>query len=287
MATIISESSNRSAIALQPDDPRPVNDWPMIRIVLEIQHLSIVAIVFVCALAGLEDLGLFELGLESSGLASKSTVAGLATILATVLLTPYFMERFREHRFEPVDAAPDALVRHREDNRAALRKAEFSKVGNFRVRGLALPTHSMVFLGCQRMVIAELVMYGPNAAIELVSITESGRIIVTASVAAKRREPAERSLPGIVVTKAAEPSLEKLLDIHLKKAADAAEQTDSLLVELGEGDVIDVLNYYNRAHHQMQVTSGKRSDEVGPMTYGRFRFPLGIVSQPETCRQVI
>lgn len=287
METTIQESSARLETTSQPDDRRPVNDWPMIRIVLSIQQASIVGIVFVWSLAALEDFGVLQLGLETSVVPMFTTIAGFALILGTGLLTPIFMERYREHHFEPIDSAPRSLVQYRENSNDALREAGFGKVGTFRVRGLALPTHSIVFLGCQQMVIAEFVLLGPNQGIELVSITESGRVIVTASAAPKRGEPAERSLPGIVLTSAAEHSFEKLLAIHLRKTDEAAEEAGSLIAELVEDDVVDVLCYYNRAFHDMLVTCGTRSDEVGPMTYGRFRFPQGIVSPSEGRRRVI
>ena len=271
------ESSNRLEIESQSDDRRRVKNWPMVRILLHIRG-SVVGIFLVAWLfAEIEKLGL-NFGLTVGCVPFLTLFGGLSLALVAALMIPFLIKRYREQDFEPVESASFVLIRYRQKSDMALDEAGFRKVGTFRVKGVALPTRSEVYLGCQQRVIAAFLSTVGTRATEMVSITESGRVIVTRSEAAKEDEPSEESLPYIVVTTVANSSFEKMLAIHLSKSTETSEQADSSIAELTDGDVVDVLRYYSRAHHDMLVKRGLAHDQVGPMTYGRFRFPLGIVS---------
>ncbi|MCS7471533.1 hypothetical protein NZK35_33205 [Stieleria sp. ICT_E10.1] len=193
-------------------------------------------------------------------------------------LVPILLKRYREPHYQPADSGSFGLYHYRRGSERALDEAGFRMVGTFRVLGEPFANRCEIHLGCRQTVIAVLRSMDCTKTTEFFTITESGRIIMTRSDASGDDKPAVDALPTILVTSMSESPFEAMLATHLQMANEAAEEADSLIVELNDSDVVDVLRYANRAHHNMRVHRGLARGPVGPMTYGRFRFPLGIVS---------
>nr|WP_143547613.1 hypothetical protein [Rhodopirellula sp. SM50] len=193
-------------------------------------------------------------------------------------LVPILLKRYREPHYQPADSGSFGLYHYRRGSQRALDEAGFRMVGTFRVLGEPFANRCEIHLGCRQTVIAVLRSMDCTKTTELLTITESGRVILTRSDASHDDEPDVDALPSFVVTTMAESPFEEMLAVHLRQSTEASEEADSLIVELNQSDVVDVLRYANRAHHNLRVERGVARGAVGPMTYGRFRFPLGIVS---------
>ena len=265
------ESLNRSEIASQPDDPRRVTAWPLVRI-FSVAQKSLSAIFFFSLFI---DEFLKLGGLASVHLSFYTFWTGLTVALVAWPLVPILNKRYREHYFQSVDAGAVYFYRRASDK--ALDEAGFRLVRGFRILGEPLFNRREVHLGCRQTVIASFRIMDCTTTTEFISITESGRVIVTCSDASRAGEPTVDALPSIVFTTVPESEFEEMLAIHLRTSTEASEEVDSLIAELNEDDLVDVLRYSHRARHNMQVKLGRARDRVGPMTYGRFRFPLGIV----------
>ncbi|QDV44720.1 hypothetical protein Enr13x_45890 [Stieleria neptunia] len=264
------ESPDRSEIASQPDDPRRVTAWPMVRILVVARKICggtffVVLFIDEC----------FKLGDVSVQLTPYAFWMGLVVAAVAWPLVPFLLKRYREPHFVTADSGSIYFYRRRSDD--ALDEAGFRITRGFRVLGEPFANRCEIHLGCRQMVIALFRIMDCTRTTELLTITESGRVILTRSDASHEDEPDVDALPSIVVTTIAESPFEEMLAVHLRTATEASEEADSVIVELNENDLVDVLRYANRAHHNMKVKRGAARGLVGPMTYGRFRFPLGIV----------
>lgn len=277
MSQLESLPTAASDLAAEPDDRREANAWPTIRVLFAIRNAILLLALVVWLASWLIDFAVVKLNLSPSQIRSWAGYgsAGLVFGLQPLLLA--YAERYREETYEPLFSVKNALLRFREAYDGLLAESKFARIGAYVVKGSPFSTQAELFLGCQRMVIAEFLSLGRKKAIELISITESGRVVVTISAAGVPGERLEQFFPHVVCTTHVGTEFKKLLAWHLRRTAEIAEQSDSVIAELGDDDVVDVMRYYNRAYYDARVYSGKAKDPVGPMTYGRFRFPLGMV----------
>jgi hypothetical protein len=187
---------------------------------------------------------------------------------------------FCEREYSSTENLPRGLTAYRQRSDNSLETAGFENQGGYRVRGSAFQTTIELHLGCNGMVIAEFASLSGKKAIELYSILESGICVVTASCETPEGKPATRWGEKFYSHCGETHDLEELLRSHLSAVADLAEQHDTTVVVLTRDDVINVIQYSNRAFHDMQVQLGESKDQVGPAQYGRFRFPTGLLQTP-------
>ncbi|QEF98778.1 hypothetical protein Mal15_28340 [Stieleria maiorica] len=292
MPTAAQESSiqqrllNRFEIASQPDDRRRAKRWPMLRILAVLRDTAAIAffglLFFSESFDILENLTGLSVTWVTKPLVSYIFCAGFALALLSPLLTRILSTRFREKRFEAVPETPWFLFLYREKAEKILDEFGFIRIGTFRVDGETSPTFIEVYLSSRQRVVAVFHLRMGTKWTELVSMTDSGRVIVTSSQADSEADNeadnATESTPSIVMTTVPERPFDDMVAFHRQKSIETTEATDSPITELAETDVVDVLRYCNRAKHDLQVNRGLSRDKVGPMSYGRFRFPVGVIA---------
>ncbi|WP_182865704.1 hypothetical protein [Stieleria mannarensis] len=292
MPTAAQESSiqqrllNRSEIASQPDDRRRAKGWPMLRILAVFWDsigIAFFGLLFLSeSFDTLENLTGLRITWVTKPLVSYILCAGFVLALASPLLTRILKKQFREMRFEAVPETPWFLFLYREKAETALDEFGFRRMETFRVDGDASPTFVEVYLSSRQRVVAVFHLQMGTKWTELVSMSDCGRVIVTSSQAdgeiGNETDNATESTPSIVMTTVTERSFEDMLAIHRHKSIETTEAIESPITELSETDVVDVLRYCNRAKHDLRVNRGLSRDKVGPMSYGRFRFPVGVIA---------
>ncbi|MGB7323937.1 MAG: hypothetical protein WBD31_03635 [Rubripirellula sp.] len=267
---------NLAELSLQPDDVRPVREISFSKVVMSIRHISggmatlLFVVPFVLAIGGVG----FDPAIGS--VLSTSMLISVAVVVVSCFLLQVSTSGYAEKDYEPLESTSGSLERYRRKSQDTIETSGFKRVGVYRIRGSVFSSEAEVFLGCGNMVVCEFVSMSGTKAIELTSMTEDGVCVSTTSVKAPESMDSHQFTEMFVATLAGDSSLERLLKVHLQRVAEIAETRDQMLIVFEPSDATDVLRYTTRAHHHMLVVQGKVSKGVGPMTYGRLRFPDGL-----------
>ncbi|MEO1526447.1 MAG: hypothetical protein AAFX06_13500 [Planctomycetota bacterium] len=262
-----------------PDDPRDVEPWNRGRLVLALRGwLGWIAGAtwLLCSLSEVRGL---PLGLPIEAMMGLLGLVTLPLIFATPTLFRRSITRFYERQFVPTDQSPGKLRRFLEKHEAAIHYAGFSHVGSFRVVGGKFCSFGELFVGRQGDVIVELVKLENYLAIEMLSLNNQGRAILSCSQRPLAGSMKQQSSPHAVCLRVGTPAFETLLSQHQSLVAQVNEETGAEPIEIAKDEVLDAMLYGCRAHHDMLVHLGESEDRVGPMTYGPFRFPTGRVTE--------
>ena len=267
-------SSGQEDLA-QPDDPRDVRRWNAGRLFFSARRVVGWLILAIWLPGMVNEWCGRPYEIQSWVAFGFLGLTALYVLISTPLLDRAFTRTFYERRLERTDSRPRRLKRLVAKSEPKLEEAGFSSVGAFRCIGGKFECVEEVFLGPNGKVVAELIELDARTTIELVSINDQGRVLLTSSLHAfsgQRRQSATEA----VCFFAGQDDLKQLLDQHLELAESVNSDSGLQLLEFKPDDVTDVMRYACRAFHNLLVEHDEAEGAVGPMTYGRFRFPTGL-----------
>ncbi|MEL6108546.1 MAG: hypothetical protein AAFU85_21280 [Planctomycetota bacterium] len=133
-------------------------------------------------------------------------------------------------------------------------------------------------LGCRGMVASDLEYENEADLVEvgLISILETGLPIIT--VSANSRIQKGKATTNCLFNKADTSAPDEMLTGHLERVIGEAEQRDTVVVEIDESELQDVVHLARRALADLHSAPGQIVN-VGPKRYGRFSYPPAPVPE--------
>ena len=165
------------------------------------------------------------------------------------------------------------------DKAELLQAAGFTKAEHLhwqREEGLAAAT---IQLGCRSMVVSDLEYENEADLVEtcLISVLGTGLPIITAS--ANSHFEQTKVSTKCLFQKSTSSNPEEMLSGHLEVVVREAEERDTIVVEIQENEMEEVVQLARRALAEIQSSPGQVIN-VAAKRYGRFSFPPAPV--PET-----
>ena len=131
-------------------------------------------------------------------------------------------------------------------------------------------------LGCQDMVVAELVSSAGRVESRLVSVLHDGMTIITLSSQSKCGSNRRVGTNGLYVRSRHEDPAQMLSE-HLEETISVAERRDTTVVTFEESEIESVCLLSQRVFADVQAQWGEETMEVDSAVYGRFQFPMQSV----------
>jgi len=138
------------------------------------------------------------------------------------------------------------------------------------------PQPTLIQLGCQEMVLADVVEVDGKLQIRMVSVLHDGLAIITLSPDFPSQKSTRFGTSGLYSVCTSEDPME-MLSSHLEQTVSMAEKRDTSVVTFESIEATDVVQYARRALTDIRAQYGEELAEVGDATYGRFRFPITAV----------
>ena len=183
------------------------------------------------------------------------------------------VNRYQEKDFSPVERTSRQIKTIRDKHVQALADGSFESLGLYRVHGSAFSTQVEFYLGCEGMVVAELLSISGTPGIELTSMLENGFCIATCSIGETTEQPVEQRSEYMYAATLKKFDFAYLLHQHLQTANQFAEEQDSCIDIIQGDEFLDLAKYSNRVFHDLLYKTGKIRHAVTAHSYGRFRFP--------------